>query len=139
MVTREGGHVAAGKILKHNVVKRGAGKIDSRAVAKPADDVWMSHAIEGNRFVLEVGNQRVFEFPIWRLLQKHIERFDNNCFGSAFPSRVVARNINLRIAAAPQTFNNVEATVEPALLKLEFWHQFALNVSPSALRDWRGS
>src|SRR6266498_2258021 len=116
MVTRKGRHVAAGKILEHDVMKSGPSKIDSSPVAKTADDVWMSHAIEGNRFVLEVGNKRVFELPIRSVLQKHIERFDNNCFGSAFSGCVVARNINLRIAAAAQTFNNVEATVEPALL-----------------------
>ena len=76
----------------------------------------MSHAIEGNGFVLEVGDKRVFEFFIRRVLQKHIQSFDDNCLRRAFRCRVVARNINLRIAAAAKTFKDVEATVEPALL-----------------------
>ena len=95
-------------------MKSGSGKIDSRAVAEPADDIWVSHAIQCHGFVLEVGDKRMFEFFIRRVLQKHIQRFDDNCLGRAFRCGVVARNIDLRIAA--QTFKNVEATVEPALL-----------------------
>ena len=85
-------------------------------MTQAADDVWMTHAIERDGFVLEVGNQRVFEIFIGRVLQKHVQRLDDYCFRSAVGGGVVARHVDLRIAAAPQTFNDVETPIEPALL-----------------------
>ncbi len=82
----------------------------------------VTHAVEGDGFVTKVFEQRPFKLGVGDALQGRIERFDDDGFRRAVRGRHVARQINLRIAAASETFDDVVTPVEPALLKLEFTH-----------------
>src|SRR5204863_5423062 len=114
--------IAAVKIFKHQVMKCGAMHVERGPVAEPADDVRMSHAIECDGFVLKILDQGLFQFRVLISLKQNIQRFDYDTTEPFIGRRVVARQIDLRIAAASQTFLDVVTTVEPALEKLEFSH-----------------
>src|SRR5436190_1319763 len=91
--------VSAGHVLEHDVVKRHSFKIGGGSVPEPLNDVWMTNAIEGNRFVLKVLNQRVLELRIGSSLKRGVERFDNR--RPAFVLLIV-REEYLGVAAASQ-------------------------------------
>ena len=97
-------------------MKGGAGEVNSSAVTEPADDIRMTDAIEGYRFVLEILNEGMFERLVRCLLQEHVQRFDDYGFRSVVGGGIVVSNVDLGVAAAPETFNDVITTVEPALL-----------------------
>src|ERR1044071_9275238 len=116
MIACEGLHVAAGKIFEHQVMESNSGEIDCSAMTKTADDVWMTNAIQRYCFVLKIRNQGVFEFGIRFVLQKNIQRLDDHCLWTTVGRRIVMGHIDLCIAAAPKTLDDVVTTVEPALL-----------------------
>ena len=93
-----------------------AAEINSGAMTKTADDVRMPNPIERYRFVLKILYQRMFKGLIGSVLQEHVQSFDYHRLGSVIGSGVVVRNVDLRIAAAPETFDDVIATIQPALL-----------------------
>ena len=99
-------------------MKRSAVKIDSRAVAEATDDVRMANAIERDRFILKILNQRAFEIRILITLKQDVEGFDDDVAKSFIGGRQVARHVNLCVAAAAQTVLDVIAVVESALKKL---------------------
>ena len=114
--------VAAGQVFEHEVVERLPRHVDGRAVAEAVDDVRVAHAVERDRLVAKVFDERVFELEIDRALQEKVEGFDHDRLRRSVRRRRVAREINFGIAAAPQTFQNVVAPVQPALLKFQFTH-----------------
>src|SRR4029077_10970545 len=97
-------------------MKGGAGKINSGSVPEPADDIRMTDAIERYRFVLKILYQRVFKSFVWGVLQEHVQSLDDYGFRSVVGRGIVGSNIDLGVAAASETFNDVVTTVEPALL-----------------------
>ena len=80
---RERKHVAARKILEHDVVKRGAREIDGGAVSKPIDDVRVTNAVECDRFVLKIRNECFFEFRVRSVLKIEIQGFDDDALRRA--------------------------------------------------------
>src|SRR5688572_13638015 len=113
---RESSHVAARHVFENYVMKRCAGEIDSGAVSEPADDVWMTNTIQSDCLVLKILNQRAFQVQVGRTLQKSVKGFNNHCGRATLSRGIVPCYIDFGIAAASQTFNDVVATVEPALL-----------------------
>jgi len=97
-------------------MKGGAGEVDSGAVTEPADDIRMTDAIERYRFVLKILYEGMLERLVRGVLQEHVQRFDDYGFRSVVGGGIVVSNIDLGVAAASETFNNVVTTVEPALL-----------------------
>src|SRR2546423_5239593 len=57
-----------------------------------------------------------------------VERLDDDHRGRSLYRRRVACDVNLCVAPATQTVQNVVTTIEPALLKFKFRHPFALSV-----------
>src|SRR5688572_4003601 len=116
MLSRQRSHVAARHVFQNDVMKSCTCQVDGGAVSKAADDVRVSHAIESNGLVLKILNQRLLQLHIRSSLKKRIERFDDYRSWSIFRGCVVPSYVDFRIATATQTFNDVVATVEPALL-----------------------
>lgn len=99
-------------------MKSSSVKIDSGAVAQAADNVRVPHAIECDRFVLKILDQRAFEIGILVTLKQNVKGFDDDIAKSFVGGRQVARHINLGITAAAETVLDVVAIVESALKKL---------------------
>src|SRR5436305_1203260 len=99
-------------------MKSSTAEIERSSVAEAADDVRMTHPIEGHGFILKVLNEGGLELLILITLQQHIERFDDDAAKSLVRSGRVARQINLGVAATSQTVFDVVTTVESALKKL---------------------
>ncbi len=97
-------------------MKGRAGEVDSGAVTEPANDVRMTHAIKRYRFVLKILNKGMFKRLVRRVLQEHVQRLDDYGLRSVVGGGIVVSNVDLGVAAAPETFNDVVTTVEPALL-----------------------
>ncbi len=123
---REREHVATRKILEHDVVKRRAREIDCGAVSEPVYYIWMTHAIECNRFILKVGDECGFEFGIGRVLKVKIQGFDDDRARRTLGGGVVIRDVDFGVAATSEAFENVVPAVKSTLLKFEFRHRFAL-------------
>src|SRR5262245_37560067 len=62
-------HVAARKILEHDVMKRCACEIDRGSVTQSIYYVWMTNAIECYCFVLKIVNKCSFELRVGCVLQ----------------------------------------------------------------------
>src|ERR1051325_4941957 len=107
MIAGESLHVAAGKIFEHQVMESNSGEIYCGAMPKTTDDVWMTNAIQRYGFVLEIRDQGMFEFGIRFVLQKNIQRLDDHCLRSTVGRRVVMGHIDLCIATAPKTLDDV--------------------------------
>ena len=114
---RQRKHVAAGKILEHDVVKRRPREVDRRSVSKSINDVWMSNAIERNGLILEIGNEGAFEFGVGFILEEDVQRLDDDCTRRAVGSRIVVSNVDLCVAPTAKTFDDVVPAIESALLK----------------------
>src|SRR5947209_6414092 len=110
-------------------------EIERRAVTEPVDDIGMTHAVERDRFVAKIFDERVLKLWIGRALQVDVERLDDDLLWRAGRCGHVARDINFGVAAAPQTFENVVAPVEPCLLELQFTH----SIYKKSLRPLRSS
>src|SRR2546421_107752 len=110
--------VCTAQIFQHQIMKRGAAEVDCGPVTEAADDIRMTHAIESHGFILEVLNQGGLELSILITLKQHIECFNYDYAKSLVRRGSVAGQVNLRIAATPQTVFDVITTVEAALKKL---------------------
>ena len=53
-------------------------EVTGRPVAYPADDVRVSNTIESDRLVLKILDQRAFQFWIKVVLQKDVQRLDED-------------------------------------------------------------
>src|SRR5687768_15435799 len=115
-LTCQRSHVAARHVFDHDVMKSCACEINGGAVSEPADYVWMTHTIQSDCLVLKILNQRALQIQVGRTLQESVKRFNDHCGRSTLSRGVVPCYIDFGIAAASQTFNDVVATVEPALL-----------------------
>src|SRR5689334_4110482 len=104
-------HVAAGKILEHDVMKRRAGEIDRCSVSETIDDVRMTNAIERDGFVLKVINKRPLKIRIGLALEIQIQRLDHDRAWRAFSRGVVVGDVDLGITPASETFEDVIAVV----------------------------
>src|SRR5689334_22823497 len=104
-------HVAAGKILEHDVMKRRAGEIDRCSVSETIDDVRMTNAIERDCFVLKIINQRPLEIRIGLALEIQIQRLDHDRAWRAFSRGVVIRDVDFGVTPAAETFEDVVAVV----------------------------
>ena len=84
-------------------------------MTKTTDNVGMANAIESNRFVLKILDQRAFQFRILIALQQNVERLDDNAAKLLVRSAAIARDINLRVTSATETFFNIVTSIQPAL------------------------
>src|SRR6266852_1646696 len=97
----------------------------------------MTHAIQRSRFVLKVLNQSALEFGILIALEHNVESLDYYVAKTLISSGAVTRDVDFGVAAATEAVFNVVATIEPALQKFEFghdWHNYfgaAAAFSPS--------
>src|SRR5688500_13644464 len=115
-LTRQRSHVAARHVFDNDVMKCCAGEIDGGAVAEPADYVWMTHTIQSDCLVLKILHQRALQVQVGRTLQESVKLFNNHCGRSTLCRGVVPCYRDGGMAAASQTFNDIVAPVEPALL-----------------------
>src|SRR5262249_32619034 len=99
----EPGEIAAAQIFQHQIVKGSLVEIDSRPVTQAADDVRMPPAVQRNRFVLKILNQRALEVGVLVPLQQDIEGLDNDVTKSFVGGGPVAGHINLGVAAPAET------------------------------------
>src|SRR5258705_3369000 len=97
-------------------MKGGAGEVDIGAVTEPANDVRMTDAIKRHRFVLKILYEGMFKVLVRCVLQEHVQRLDDYGLRSVVGGGIVVSNVDLGVAAASETFNDVVTTVEPALL-----------------------
>ena len=97
-------------------MKSGTGEVDSSAMSEPANDVRMTDAIKRYGFVLKILYEGMFKRLVRCVLQEHVQRLDDHGFRSVVGGGIVVSNVDLGVAAAPETFNDVITTVEPALL-----------------------
>ena len=63
--------------------------------------------VKSDRLVLKICDKRAFQLGIRRVLQVKIQSFDNDGARRAFGSSVVSGHVNLGIAAAPETLDDV--------------------------------
>src|SRR5438132_12691093 len=101
-------------------MKSSASDIDCSLVTEAADDIRMTHANESNSFILKVLDQGGLELRVLITLKQHVECFDHDRAKSLVGRSGVARQIDLRIAATPQTVLDVITTVESALKQRYF-------------------
>src|SRR5215211_4053289 len=113
---RKSKQVATRQILEHDVMEGRAREIDGGAVSKTVYNVRMANAIERDRFVLKVGDERALQFDVGRVLQVEIEGLDNDRALSAFGRGVVVGDIDLRVAATSEALENIVAAIKSTLL-----------------------
>ena len=91
-------------------------QIARRAVSETADDVRMAHAVERNRFVLKIFDQRAFQIGVQIVLQENVESFDNDLFVRRLRRSQTCRGRRKfrRSCRARASCCNVVASVEPA-------------------------
>ena len=89
-----------------------SGEVQGRAVTETVDDIRMTNAVERNGLILKILNQRALKVCIGNTLQENIQHFDNDSFRLAFNCAQITRHIDFGVAAAPQTFKYLVATVE---------------------------
>src|SRR5438067_1806341 len=65
--------VAAGQIFEDKVVKNSPPQVACRAMAKPADDIWVTDAIECDGLILKILDQRPLEVIVEIILEKNVE------------------------------------------------------------------
>jgi hypothetical protein len=75
----------------------------------------MPHAIEGDRLILKILDEGVFQIGVLITLQQDVERLDDYLAKELVGGGDIASQVNLGIAAAAQTVFDVVTTVDPAL------------------------
>jgi hypothetical protein len=86
-------------------------------MSEPADYVRMSNAIERNSLVLKVFYQSAFEIVIDLILQKNIQRLDDNCvMRRARRGKYVAGNEDLGVTSAPEMIEHIVPLIQPAII-----------------------
>ena len=102
-------------------MKNHPAQVARRAVTETADDVRMTHAVERDRFVLKIFDERPFEIGVQIVLHKNVERFDDDLFMRRLQGGdIITRDINFGITATTEEFLNVVACVEAAVNKRKF-------------------
>src|SRR5215813_14073749 len=96
-------------------MKGSAAEVDCGSVSETADDMRMTNAIQGNRLVLKILNQRSFQVWILIALQQDVEGFDNYFLEPDLRRRKVTGNVNLCITPLTETVFNVVAIIKSAL------------------------
>ena len=85
----------------------------------PQNHVRMAHGVERDGLVLEVFDQRPLQIGVGRALQAGVERLEHNLH----PVRLaIARDENLREAAAVQPLHHFVAFVDQTVFKFQFRH-----------------
>ena len=91
-------------------------EVPSCSMSEPADNVRIANTVEGDRFVLEVLDQRPFKIGIEIVLEKHVKRLNNDLtVWRLGRSESVTRNEDLGVTPAPEQFDNVITLVDPAI------------------------
>src|SRR5215475_10449324 len=87
----------------------------------PQDHMRMAHGVERDCLVLEVFDQRPLQIGVGRALQAGVERLEHNLH----PVRLaIARDENLREAAAAQPLRHFVAVVDQTVFKFQFRHLY---------------
>src|SRR5215204_1228938 len=99
-------------------MKNHPAQVARRAVSEAADDVRMAHAVERNRFVLKIFDERAFEVGVQIVLHKDVEGFDDDFFMRRLRGGdSVQRDVNFGIAATTEELFDVVASVQAAVNK----------------------
>src|SRR5215510_5401953 len=87
----------------------------------PKDHVRMAHGVERDGLVLEVFDQRPLQIGVGSALQAGVERLEHNLH---LVRLAIARDENLREAAAAQPLRHFVAVVDQTVFKFQFRHLF---------------
>src|SRR5215510_15246304 len=96
----------------------------------PQDHVRMAHGVERDRLVLEVFDQRPLKIGVGRALQAGVERLEHDLHLTRL---AIARDENLREAAAAQPLRHFVAVVDQTVFKFQFRHLYIWGMGS---REW---
>jgi hypothetical protein len=111
-------HIPARHVLENKVMEHRPVQVSRRAMAQTADNIRVTDAVEGDRFVLKVLDQCSFQVFIQIVLEKDVERFyDNRAVSRLGRGYNVTREIDLGVAAAAELLPDIVPFVQPAIVK----------------------